>query len=167
MFVILFKIFSEVENFTTLPDSPIQTSTLLKPSYCMPSTTTEIISSTLTLPCYSRTSSATMSSVIGTGLNNSNASNSSFRRQGIDDIVRNLTINAKTTSAYTRRLSSAHDARTTSAVMGCLGLVLVLMPIVLIVLTDMKLLYFQIRNNGLSSTKKGSDFKMKRIQLNL
>ncbi|KAH3802957.1 hypothetical protein DPMN_156655 [Dreissena polymorpha] len=51
-------------------------------------------------------------------------------------LQKNLTVSAKETSAYVRKLTSANDERKSSAVMGWVGILCVILPIVLLLLSD-------------------------------
>ena len=63
---------------------------------------------------------------------------SSMGSINMPEMLRNLTVDVRHTSAFTRRLKSANDTRKSCVVMGWVGVVSVLVPIVLIILSDMK-----------------------------
>lgn len=71
-----------------------------------------------------------------------------------EEISKNLTIDAKSTAAYQRKLSSAKDNRTSSKMMGYLGICFVSIPLCLILLMDIrKLLTDFIESFTLSKEK--------------
>lgn len=61
------------------------------------------------------------------------------------EIAVNLTIDARKTSSYVRRLSSADDTRNSSRVMGWVGIFCVCLPLFVIFLSDLKLIMAHLR----------------------
>ncbi|XP_052771102.1 uncharacterized protein LOC128210790 [Mya arenaria] len=60
-------------------------------------------------------------------------------------LAENLTIDAKHTSAYVRKLSSADDLRRSSKVMGWVGIICVSLPLFVIFLSDLKLILAHLK----------------------
>lgn len=109
-------------------------------------TETQTVTTTSTVSCELATSSVTSS--------NSKETDTSTHTYGLTPnrptinlqaIVKNLTIDVTRTSAYVRKLTSAEDTRQSSAVMGWVGVLSVAIPIVVILLSDLKLLRFHMR----------------------
>jgi len=65
--------------------------------------------------------------------------------QVAEEIKKNLTVDAKTTSSYTRSKTSAHDLRVSAKYMGLLGTLLVVVPMGVILLMDVKRIFTDIR----------------------
>ncbi|KAH3849967.1 hypothetical protein DPMN_092372 [Dreissena polymorpha] len=62
------------------------------------------------------------------------------------EFVKNLTIDSKNTSAYFRSKTSAKDDRPSAMHMGLVGIVVVVVPMVLIILVDLKKIVLDIRS---------------------
>ena len=58
------------------------------------------------------------------------------------EISQNLTVDMKSTSAYHRRLTSIRDYRPSSTVMGYVGMCFVFIPLILIVMLDLRKILF-------------------------
>ena len=63
-----------------------------------------------------------------------------------EEIRKNLTVDAKTTSSYIRSKTSAHDPRESVKYMGLLGTLLVVVPMTVILLMDVKRIVTDIRS---------------------
>ena len=62
-----------------------------------------------------------------------------------EEIKKNLTVDTKTTSSYLRSKTSAHDPRESAKYMGLLGTLLVVVPMGVILLLDVKKIFTDIR----------------------
>jgi len=62
-----------------------------------------------------------------------------------EEIKKNLTLDSKTTSSYLRSKTSAHDPRESAKYMGLLGTLLVVVPMGVILLLDVKRIVTDIR----------------------
>jgi len=65
--------------------------------------------------------------------------------QVAEEIKKNLTVDSKTTSSYLRSKTSAHDPRESAKYMGLLGTLLVVVPMTVILLLDVKRIITDIR----------------------
>ena len=65
--------------------------------------------------------------------------------QVAEEIVKNLTVDTKTTSSYLRSKTSAHDPRESAKYMGLLGTLLVVVPMGVILLMDVRRIITDIR----------------------
>lgn len=54
------------------------------------------------------------------------------------EIVKNLTINSKSTSSHIRRHTSAEDRRQSAMFMGCIGIICVVVPLGIILTSDIR-----------------------------
>lgn len=72
-----------------------------------------------------------------------------------EELVKNLTINSKTTALHLRKLSSADDKRASVKYMGTVGIISVVVPMAILLLSDFRNLLLHIRtHNSIYSRKQ-------------
>ncbi|XP_062568718.1 uncharacterized protein LOC134230868 [Saccostrea cucullata] len=70
-----------------------------------------------------------------------NTSNTRYIEEAVQNISKALYMDKKTTNSYIRTKTSAQDNRPSSVTMGYVGIVCVVVPLVLILLSDLKTIY--------------------------
>ena len=111
-------------------------------SYTCPSVTS-IVCSTSICPSPSVVCPSQSAHVI---YNNVTVTNNIQASSIAEEIVKNLTVDVKSTSAHIRTLTSAEDKRQSAQLMGYLGVLLVVVPMAVLFLSDIRKVFLDFRN---------------------